>query len=80
MQNGELLVISKDSVSINLSNKTHPDEVKVHFKDPIVIVPCDSGHIDDLQWSCSQGTDGFFYLHISWNVSSTRAIKWSACW
>jgi hypothetical protein len=80
MRKGELLVIGSDSIAINLRNTSHPDDVSVHFKDVCEVVPCDPGHEDDLQWWCSQGDDGYYYLNIAWNVSGTREVAWTVCW
>lgn len=80
MLTGELFVIGKDSVTINLLRKKHPEKITVSFKDKCVIIPCNPHHFDDLQWSCSQGHHGDFHLTISWSVSAVREIVWHAYW
>lgn len=82
MLEGEITVVGKDTVSINLGSQRHPDKIVCNFepKRHHHHVPCNPHQEDLLQWSCSQLKDGFFYLIISWNTTRERDIKWSVFW
>ena len=80
MLKGELIIVGADSIVIDLHNTKHPEDISVKFHGAPTWIPCNSAHIDDLQWFCSQSSTGGFLLTISWSVSTPREIKWSACW
>lgn len=78
MQSGELFVVGKDKIVINLHR--FPSEVKVHFKGHDEIVPCNPHHSDTLEWevhSTIHSSSGFA-LVIKWSVSSLREVVWQA--
>ena len=80
MQSGELTVIGSDSIQIDLQSKAHPLKIECVFKHKHHIVPCNTHHADDLQWSCSQGSNGNYILTLSWDTGSDRDIIWAAYW
>jgi len=79
MQSGELIVTGQDSIEVTL--KSMPSRTHVHFKDhDPEIPPCNPHHYDELDWEVhySNKVASNYVLRISWNVSSTREIKWVA--
>lgn len=77
---GELVVVGRDSITINLESTRHPRRIVVEFCDEPVIIPCDPLEQDQLGWSCHEGKHRCFYLTISWRVHGIREIKWRAHW
>lgn len=77
MQSGELVVISKDSVTVSL--KGAPAEVQVYFEHELEVVPCNPQHFDELSWEVVQ-QNGLFMLRINWGVTGVRVIKWKVCY
>jgi len=73
-EQGELVVIGKDAVEIQL--KRRPREVRVEFKDECKIVPCDPQDFDALEYYNFQRKNGYHFLVIKWSVSSSREIVW----
>ncbi len=81
MLEGEITVVGKDTASIDLCSKRHPEKIVCHFKPKHHHhVPCNPHQEDHLQWSCSQHKNGHFYLIISWNTTSERDIEWFVSW
>lgn len=80
MKKGEIQVIGSDSISINLNSTIHPEDISVQFKGSVSLVPCNPHHEDDLQWTCTLGADGNYYLTITWSVSGERTIDWRVNW
>ena len=78
MQSGELIVTGKDKAIIPLNG--FPSEVKAHFKDDEVVVPCNPIHADTLEYEvhASNTVAGGFVLIISWDVTNVREIVWHA--
>lgn len=76
MQSGELIVTGKDKAHIPVH--AFPAEVKVHFKDHEVPVPCNPHHSDWLEWEvhASNTHRGGFVLVIRWSVTNVREISW----
>lgn len=80
MQSGELIVVSKNSLSIFLNG--HPSEVHAKFKHDIVPAPCDHGSPDFLEYEVvsDDASPSGVSLLIRWNVSGAREIVWHACY
>ena len=74
IMSGELLVIGKDSIQIELK-KGRPETVLVEFKGHPKHVPCNPHH-DKLEWEIHRRHHGLV-LVIKWDVSSARAIVWA---
>jgi len=76
MQSGELTVTGKNSIQIPLEHI--PTEVKVHFKDHFVMVPCNPQNADSLEYEVhtTNKHHNHFVLIIKWNVSSVREVVW----
>jgi len=72
-EQGELIVIGKDSVQIRL--KRRPRHVVCRFKDERKIVPCDPNHSDSLEYYTFLKHNQVF-LEIKWDVSGSREILW----
>ena len=74
MQQGELTVIGKDSVTIPLRGL--PSKVVCHFKENNIPVPCNPHHFDELlaEVHVSNTVLSGFVLRISWSVSSVREV------
>lgn len=73
MQSGELIVIGRDSVTVNL--KGAPAEVEVYFEHDLEVVPCNPQHRDELEWEVLRSGE-LFVLSIKWGVTGVRGIKW----
>jgi hypothetical protein len=78
MQNGELVVSGKNSISIPLNG--FPSEHGAKFIDVCQIVPCNLQDVDYLECDVhtSNSVKNGFVLVISWSVSGTREIEWHA--
>ena len=74
IMSGELLVVGKNSLQINLRNGK-PDTVLVEFKGHPHHVPCNPHH-DRVEWEIHEKHYGFV-LVIKWDVSSAREIIWA---
>jgi hypothetical protein len=73
-EQGELVVIGKDAVEIQLNRR--PREVRVEFKDEQKIVPCDPQDFDALEFYWFQRRSGHYFLIVKWSVSAVREIVW----
>lgn len=76
MQSGELIVTGTNSITIQIN--TLPAEVKVHFKDHIVMTPCNPQNEDSVEYEIhtTNTSNSKFVLIIKWSVSSVREISW----
>ena len=92
-QSGELMVSGSSEITIPL--KSHPDYIRVIFKEVCNIVPCNPHHHDHLEWEVisedhhdhhqDHGAHGHkhelkYSLHIKYEVSGVRDIIWVACY
>jgi hypothetical protein len=79
-QSGELIVIGKDSIDINLND--YPNKTFVDFIGNQIIIPCDICNKDSLSWKINKiykhNYNTKYILTIYWDVSSVRKITWKA--
>jgi hypothetical protein len=76
-EKGELTVVGKNSLDILLNRKYHKFEVSFieDMCNSSSCVPCNPGVCDELL-AYFVKKDKMHYLHIEWNVSSIKDIKW----
>jgi len=84
MANGELEVSGKNRIELELAER--PSHIKVSFVDDEVLVPCNPGSVDELEWELIErenknkkhrnNKNKRFFLQISWRVHSERTIVW----
>ena len=73
MQSGEIIVIGKGEVSIQLHEM--PCGIKCRFRHEHHIVPCNPHHADTLEYEVRHTCKGHV-LNIKWEVSGVREILW----
>lgn len=72
---GELIVSGCNSAEIPLLNRKEPKLIRVFFREDTTSVPCNIPQCDELEYHLTY-KHGYYYLHIKWDVSSTRDIAW----
>lgn len=78
MRSGELVVIGKNKVEIELIHNK-PRKIIVEFIDDCVVTPCNPKHCDVWCWEIRprHGYKNCHFLHLHWHVAGVRTIRWT---